>query len=179
MLFLSCMEEIVNRVQNSGLVAVDLADYLPAQSDLSEFDFAPRLWNGLILKEKDFRDFLASNDWSSYTNKHVYLHCSADAILPSWAFMIVSSKLIGIAKTITIGSLQDAKQMAMTHTIQSLNIDEFTDGKLIIKGCSDIPNPEAIMSLFLQRVQPVCSSVMYGEPCSTVPIFKRPKPKTV
>ncbi|MDH4474535.1 MAG: DUF2480 family protein [Fluviicola sp.] len=173
------MEEIVNRVQNSGLVAVDLADYLPEQSDLSEFDFAPRLWNGLILKEKDFRDFLAAHDWSSYTNKHVYLHCSVDAILPSWAFMIVSSKLIGIAKTITIGSLQDAKQTAMTYSIQSLNTEEFKDGKLIIKGCSDIPNPEAVMSLFLQRVQPVCSSVMYGEPCSTVPIFKRPKSKTV
>ncbi len=173
------MEEIVNRVQNSGLLAVDLADYLPAASEMSEFDFAPRLWNGLILKEKDFRDFLASHDWSIYTNRHVYLHCTADAILPSWAFMIVSSKLIGIAKTITIGSLQDARQMAITHAIQHLNVEEFKDGKLIIKGCSELPNPEAVMSLFLQRVQPVSSSIMYGEPCSTVPIFKRPKPKTV
>ncbi len=173
------MEEIVNRVQNSGLLAVDLADYLPKPSEMSEFDFAPRLWNGLILKEKDFRDFLASHDWSVYDGKHVYLHCSAEAILPSWAFMIVSSRLIGIAKTITVGSLQDAKQMAMTQAIGELNADDFKDGKLIIKGCSDIPNPEALMSLFLQKVQPVSASVMYGEPCSTVPIFKRPKPKAV
>lgn len=173
------MEEIINRVQNSGLLAVDLADYLPKSTEITEFDFAPRLWNGLILKEKEFRDFLSSHDWSVYANQHVYLHCTVDAILPSWAFMIVSSKLIGIAKTITIGSLQDAKQMAMTHAIQSLNPEDFKDGKLIIKGCSELPNPEAVMSLFLQRVQPVCSSIMYGEPCSTVPVFKRPKPKTV
>jgi len=169
------MEEIINRVQNSGLIAVDLASYLPQPESLGEFDFAPRLWNELILKEKDFRVFLAEYDWSVYKNKHVYLFCSVEAILPSWAFMIVSSKLIGIAKTITIGSIQDAKQSAMVQTIQELNLDEFKDGKLIIKGCSDIPNPESVMSLFLQRVQPVCSSVMYGEPCSTVPIFKRPK----
>lgn len=171
------MEEIVNRVQNSGLIAIDLADYQPASSSLMEFDFAPRLWEGLILKEKDFRAFLAEHDWSVYQGKHVFLHCTADAILPSWAFMIVSSKLIGIADTITIGSKQDARQMAMTKTIESLDIEPFRDGKLIVKGCSDIPNPEAMMSLFLQRVQPVCQSVMFGEPCSTVPIYKRPKVK--
>jgi Protein of unknown function (DUF2480) len=173
------MEEIVNKVQNSSLIAVDLADYLPHASEMGEFDFAPQLWNGLILKEKDFRDFLAAHDWSIYASKHVYLHCSVDAILPSWAFMIVSSKLIGIAKTITVGTLQDAKQLAMTHAIQELKITDFQDGTLIIKGCSEIPNPEAVMSLFLQRVQPVCSSIMYGEPCSTVPVFKRPKPKAI
>jgi hypothetical protein len=169
------MEEIVNRVQNSGLIAVDLADYLPGTEELMEFDFAPRLWNELVLKEKDFRVFLAEHDWSIYHQKHVYLHCSTDAILPSWAFMIVSSKLIGIAKTITIGSISDAKQTAMAKAIQQLDVTQFNDGKLIIKGCSDIPDPEEMMSQFLQRVQPVCSSVMYGEPCSTVPIFKKQK----
>jgi hypothetical protein len=172
------MEEIVNKVQNSSLIAVDLADYLPSPGDLMEFDFAPRLWNELILKEKDFRTFLSEHDWTAYTGKHVYLHCSTDAILPSWAFMIVSSKLIGIAKTITVGFAQDAKQTAMAQTISNLDLEQFNDGKLIVKGCSDIPNPEAMMSLFLQRVQPVCSSVMYGEPCSTVPIYKKPKVKT-
>jgi hypothetical protein len=172
------MEEIVNRVQNSGLIAVDLADYLPASEEVMDFDFAPRLWNELILKEKDFRTFLAEHDWSIYHRKHVYLHCSTDAILPSWAFMIVSSKLIGIAKTITIGDEQDARQTAMGKTIQELDLEPFKDGKLIIKGCSDIPDPEEMMSRFLQRVQPVCASVMYGEPCSTVPIFKKPKLKS-
>jgi hypothetical protein len=111
------MEEIVNRVQNSGLIAVDLADYLPADSEMIEFDFAPHLWNELVLKEKDFRMFLSEHDWSIYHQKHVYLHCSTDAILPSWAFMIVSSKLIGIAATITIGDINDARQTAMAKNI--------------------------------------------------------------
>lgn len=171
------MEEIVNRVQNSGLMAIDLADYKPTESSLKGFDFAPLLWEEMILKEKDFRAFLKAYDWSEYKGKHVYLYCSADAILPSWSFMLVSSYLIGIAESITIGSAPDARQTAMTATIQSLDVSAFTDGKLIVKGCSDIPNPEAMMSLFLQKVQPVCHSVMYGEPCSAVPVYKRPKVK--
>lgn len=171
------MEEIVNRIQNSGLMAIDLADYRPDEASLVPFDFAPRLWNELILKEKDFRVFLAEHDWNEYEGKHVYLFCSVEAILPSWAYMIVSSKLIGKAASITIGDRNDARQAAMTATIRSLDLEQFRDGKLIVKGCSDIPNPEAIMSLFLEQIQPVCASVMYGEPCSTVPIFKRPKVK--
>jgi len=173
------MEEIVNRVQNSGLLAVDLADYLPSEKELEPFDFAPRLWNELILKEKDFRVFLGEHDWTIYQGKHVYLFCSVEAILPSWAFMIVSSKLTGIAATVTVGEKQDAKQAAMAQKIGLLDQNDYIDAKLIIKGCSDIPNPEAMMSLFLQKVQPVCSSIMYGEPCSTVPIYKRPKVKQV
>lgn len=173
------MEPIVNRVEQSGLIAVDLADYLPKESILMAFDFAPHLWNGLVLKEKDFREFLGQHDWSAYADKHVYLFCSEDAILPSWAFMIVSSKLIGIAAGITVGSKQDAMQAAMSARIEGLDLSEFDGGKLIVKGCSDIPNPEAMMSQFLQKVQPVVSSVMYGEPCSTVPIYKKPKLKQV
>lgn len=169
------MEAIINRVQNSGLMAIDLADYLPSQNMFIGFDFAPYLWNGLVLKEKDFRTFLAEHDWNQYTGKHVYQFCSVDAILPSWAFMLVSSKLTGFAETITIGDLSDSRQAALLHQIASLNQADFTDAKLIVKGCSDIPNPEAAMSLFVQKVQPVCSSIMYGEPCSTVPVYKRPK----
>jgi len=167
--------EIVNRIQNSGLLAIDLADYLPSNKDLAPFDFAPQLWNGLILKEKDFRVFLAEHNWDQYAGKHVYLFCSEEAILPSWAYMIVSSKLIGKAATISVGTAEDAKQAAMQSTITALDPETFRDAKLIVKGCSDIPNPEAMMSLFLQKVQPVSSSIMYGEPCSTVPIFKKPK----
>ena len=169
------MSEIVNKVQESGLIAIDLADYLPSMNDFVGFDLEPTLWNGLVLKEKDFREFVKLHDWQQYQNKYVYVFCSVDAILPSWAFMLVTSKLIGIAKLVTIGSLDNAKQEAMSFQINQLKSDDFIDGKLIVKGCSDIPNPEAMMSLFLTKVQPVCSSVMFGEPCSTVPIFKRPK----
>lgn len=169
------MTEIVNKVQNSGLIAVDLADYLPKDIHFAAFDFEPVLWNGMVLKEKDFRAFVKEHDWSQYKDKLVYVFCSVDAILPSWAFMLVSSQLIGIAKLITIGSLEVAMQEAMAMEINQLDVNQFVDGKLIVKGCSAIPNPEAMMSLFLSRVQPVCSSVMFGEPCSTVPIFKKPK----
>ena len=124
------MEEIVNKVQQSGLIAVDLADYLPAASAFEGFDFAPRLWNGLVLKEKDFRDFLKEHDWSQYAGKHVYLFCSEEAILPSWAFMIVSSKLVGVAASVTVGDLQDARQAAMEQTIRSLDMQQFADGNM-------------------------------------------------
>lgn len=173
------MEEIVNRVEKSGLIAVDLADYCPNDSEILGFDFEPALWNGLVLKEKDFRDYVRQFDWSIYLNKHAYIFCSVDAILPSWAYMLTSSYLIGIAATITVGSFEEAKQKGMEKNINAIDPELFQDGKLIVKGCSDIPNPEALMSLFLSKIQPVCSSVMYGEPCSTVPIFKRAKVKSL
>lgn len=169
------MDEIINRVQNSGLTAIDLADYLPAATHFVGFDFAPYLWNGLVLKEKDFRAFMAEYDWNQLQDKHVYLFCSVEAILPSWSFMLVTSRLTGIAKTVTIGELSEARQTAITSAIAALDQQSFVDAKLIVKGCSDIPSPEAVMALFVQKVQPVCSSIMYGEPCSTVPIYKRLK----
>lgn len=171
------MSEIVNKVAQSGLIAVDLAEYCPKNAAFAGFDFEPSLWQGLVLKEKDFRDYVKQFDWNQFENKHVYLFCSVEAILPSWAFMLVSSKLVGIADSVTIGDLADAKQKALEICIEKLDVQQFADGKLIVKGCSDIPNPEAAMSQFLVKVQPVCSSIMYGEPCSTVPIYKKPKQK--
>lgn len=171
------MSEIVNRVEHSGLIAVDLADFSPKNTDFAGFDFEPVLWNGLVLKEKDFREYVKLFDWNQYQDKHVYLFCSVDAILPSWAFMLVSSKLVGIAKTVVAGTLPEAKQKALELAISQLDVQQYADGKLIVKGCSDIPNPEAAMTQFLMKVQPVCSSIMYGEPCSTVPIYKKPKLK--
>ncbi len=174
-LYICSMEELVNKVAQSGLISVDLMDYCPKESAFMGFDFAPALWNGFVLKEKEFREFVKNHDWHSYAGKIAYLYCSVDAILPSWAFMLVSSKLIGIADSIQVGSLQEARQKELEKAILSLDITEFTDGKLIVKGCSAIPKPESAMSLFLQRVQSICSSVMYGEPCSTVPVYKKSK----
>lgn len=171
------MSEIVNKVAQSGLIAVDLAEYCPKNGDFAGFDFEPSLWQGLVLKEKDFRDYVKTFDWNQFQDKHVYLYCSVEAILPSWAFMLVSSKVVGIAHSVTIGTLAHARQKALELQIDQLDVEQFSDGKLIVKGCSDIPNPEAAMSQFLVKVQPVCSSIMYGEPCSTVPIYKKPKQK--
>ena len=128
------MSEIVNKVAQSGLIAVDLAEYCPKNSEFAGFDFEPSLWQGLVLKEKDFRDYVKSFDWNQFHGKHVYLFCSVDAILPSWAFMLVSSKLVGIAESVTIGNLADAKQNALEISIEQLDIRECTDGKLIVKG---------------------------------------------
>ncbi|WP_343606366.1 DUF2480 family protein [Fluviicola sp.] len=169
------MSEIVNRVEQSGLISVDLADYCPKNSEFMGFDFEPSLWNGLVLKEKDFREYVKTFDWNQFAGKHAYLYCSVEAILPSWAFMLVSSKLVGIAASVSIGTLAEAKQKALELYIDQLDTTPFTDGKLIVKGCSDIPQPEAAMSQFLVKVQPICSSIMYGEACSSVPIYKKPK----
>lgn len=169
------MEEIVNKVAQSGLISVDLESYIPKNNAFAGFDFKPALWNELVLKEKDFRTYVADFDWTEMQDKHVYLYCSADAILPSWAFMLVASKLVNIASTVTVGDLNAAKQQVLETILTNLDKTPFHDGKLIVKGCSNIPHPERAMALFLQQVQPVCSSIMYGEPCSTVPIYKRPK----
>lgn len=169
------MTAIVNRVEQSGLIAVDLADYSPKLSDIIGFDFAPVLWNELVLREKDFREFVKAHDWNLYQSKHVYVHCSVDAILPSWAYLLLTSQLVGIATTVTVGNLADAKQRAIELAIDELDLSRFENGKLIVKGCSDLPNPEAILNRFLWKVQPICSSIMFGEPCSTVPIYKKKK----
>lgn len=169
------MEEVVNKVAQSGLISVDLESYIPKLNNFIGFDFKPALWNELVLKEKDFRAYLADFDWSGMQDKHVYLYCSADAILPSWAFMLVASKLVNVASSVTVGDLDTAKQQVLESILNELEIESFRDGKLIVKGCSNIPHPERAMALFLSKVQPVCSSIMYGEPCSTVPIYKRPK----
>jgi hypothetical protein len=169
------MEEIVNKVAGSGLIQVDLLDYLPKNSDIIPFDFAPFLWEGLVLREKEFRANLKEHDWSAYENKVVYLFCSTDAILPSWAFLLVNSYLSPIARLTVAGDQNDAKQAALIQTINELDLNQFADGKLIVKGCSELPDSSNAMITFFTRVQTVCSSIMFGEPCSTVPIFKRKK----
>ena len=169
------MEEIVNKVENSGLIQVDLLDYLPKQNELVPFDFAPFLWEGLVLREKEFRASLKEHDWSQYQDKVVYLFCSSDAILPSWAFLLVNTYLSPIAKMAVAGNKDDAKQAALIQAINELDLKQFENGKLIVKGCSDLPDSSNAMMTFFSRVQTVCSSIMFGEPCSTVPIYKKPK----
>lgn len=166
------MEEIKNKVKESGLISLDLADFKP-KSDLTGIDLANCLWQGLILKEKDFRAWIKEHDWTQYKGKSVYIFCSADAILPTWAYMLVGSQLVGLAETFLVGSKEDLEKEIVTQNIRKLNISEFQDGRIIIKGCSDISNPDYAMTELIRYLQPVARSIMYGEPCSTVPLFKR------
>jgi hypothetical protein len=166
------MEEIVNKVAQSGLVTVDLEEMYPAGPRLS-LDIAGQLWQGIALKEKDFRDFIKTNDWEQYRDAYVAVYCSADAIIPHWAYMLVASKLDGIVKRVIYGSPEMLEQILFEEIISKLNIEEFRDRRIVIKGCSQKPVPVAAYAALVSKLQPVAKSIMYGEPCSTVPVFKR------
>ncbi len=165
------MEEIVNKVQQSGLIQLDLATFKPTEEQ-EGIDLASQLWKGLVLKEKEFRTWIKSHDWQSYQGKAVYIHCSADAIVPTWAFVLVGSMLHGIADTAVVGNKEDLEKELIRKKIDGFDTSAIINGKIIIKGCSDIPFPEFSMNRLVQRIQPFATSIMYGEPCSTVPIYK-------
>ena len=166
------MTEIRNRVKESGLITLDLGDFKPSGQMLS-IDLADQLWQGLVLKEKDFRTWISSNNWDEYADKNVHVHCSVDAIIPTWAYMLVGSELNKVSANFVIGTKEDLEKALILTKIQSLDLSEFNDGRIIIKGCSDISAPEYAMTELCKRLQTVAKSIMYGEPCSTVPVFKR------
>lgn len=169
------MEEIRNKIKESGLINLDLADFKPNKGSITEFDIANHLWQGLVLKEKDFRTFLAENDWSVYQDKNVFIHCSADAIVPTWAYMLVAVKLQDIAAFAVVGNEIDLQKAIISSKIDALDTTAFTDGRFIIKGCADIACPEFAMVTLTQKLIPIAKSIMYGEPCSTVPVYKAPR----
>lgn len=166
------METIRNKVQESGLISMDLANYKPS-FPITEIDLAEQLWQGLVLKEKDFRSWIKENDWSAYQGKAVYIHCSADAIIPTWAYMLVASQLEGNSESYLVGTREDLLKKLIRAQIAKIDLSTLKDGKVIIKGCSDIPFPDFAMVTMIEHIQPVVKSIMYGEPCSTVPVFKR------
>jgi hypothetical protein len=166
------MDEIKNKVKGSGLIQLDLADYKP-RVPMVGIDLAAQLWQGLVLKEKDFRAWIKENDWNAYENKAVFIFCSADAIVPTWAYMLVASALQSIAKKVLVGTQLDLEKALISEAITAIDLTEFQDGKVIVKGCSDIAAPEFAMVTLLTHLQGVVQSIMYGEPCSTVPIYKR------
>ena len=168
------MEEIKNKVKESGLVQMDLADFKP-QIAIEGIDLATQLWQGFVLREKDFRTWIQEEDWSKYTEKAIYIHCSADAIVPTWAFMLVASALVGKAKTIVVGNKSDLEKQLIAENIQILDLENYKEKRVIIKGCIDISCPEFAMVTLLNKLQPFVLSIMYGEPCSTVPVYKKSK----
>jgi len=166
------MDEIVNKVAASGLVTIDLEEFFPSGERVS-IDLAEQLWQGLALREKDFRTWIQSHDWSEYQGKHVAVFCSVDAIIPAWAFMLVASALSDYAATVVHGSRAELEQVLFRSMIDSLDMNEYRDKRCIVKGCSDLPVPQSAYSHLVMRLRPVVRSIMFGEPCSTVPVYKR------
>ncbi len=166
------METIINKVAQSGLVTFNLEDYYDKGERLA-LDIKDVLFMGLILKEKDFRDFIKQNDWEKYRDKNVAIMCSADAIIPTWAYMLIAAKLTGVANYFIFGTLAELENSLFEKALNKINVEEFRDKKLVIKGCSHLPVPNYAYVEISRILLPVVSSLMYGEPCSTVPVYKR------
>ncbi len=166
------MSKIVNKVAQSGLVVFDLEEIFP-EGERVLLDIQEQLFHGLILKEKDFRNYISTNDWSTYNEKHVAITCSADAIIPVWAFMLLSVALKDHAKTVVFGTLEDLEIQLFRKKLDTVNWSDYQDARVIVKGCSHKPVPDAIYIETSNRLLPYVKSMMYGEPCSTVPLFKR------
>jgi hypothetical protein len=165
-------EVLVNKVANSGLITLDLEKYLPA-GEAAAFDLKDHLFMGLILKEKDFREALKNLDWAVYQNKNVAVFCSADAIIPMWAYMLVAAYLQPVAKEVYAGSEEEMQKHLFLKNIEAINTDEFAEQRVVVKGCGDVPIGSFAYAAITKILQPVAKSIMYGEPCSTVPIYKK------
>ncbi|MFD2593713.1 DUF2480 family protein [Sphingobacterium griseoflavum] len=165
-------ETIVNKVAQSGIITVDLAKYAPA-GDILVYDVKENLFHGLILKEKDFRAFIQAHDWEQYEGKHIGIVCSADAIVPTWAYMLLATKLTPYARSVHFADQQEILQILFTAALDRIDYSTFQDQRVVVKGCGDIYVPESAFVKFTVELSKVAKSVMYGEPCSTVPVFKR------
>lgn len=162
----------VNKVSESGIVTLDLEEFYPTE-EIAVFDMKDYLFMGLILKEKDFRESLKNLDLSTYTGKTVAVTCSADAVIPMWAYMLAASYLQPVAKEVAFGTVEELKKNLLLKNIAQLQVADFVDKRVVIKGCGEIPVGEAAYLQATQLLRPVVKSIMYGEPCSTVPIYKK------
>lgn len=166
--------EIINRVANSPLVLFDLEEhYHPGERVL--FDIKEQLFQGMILREKDFRSFVKDYDWSTMQGKNVALHCSADAIIPTWAYMLLSSAISPYANKVVFGELKDLEQALYQEALTKVDWESFKDAKVVVKGCGKLPVPVYAYVEATRILREKASSIMYGEPCSTVPVYKKPR----
>jgi hypothetical protein len=168
------MDEIKNKVAGSGLITLSLEDYYPQGPRLS-LDISPWLYEGLILREKDFRVYLKEHNWQQYEGAYVALFCSADAIVPQWSYMLLASYLSPFAKKVVYGSPEQLEAMVMEQSLAKADLSEYLDKRVILKGCGDLPIPPHAYLYFTTRLQEVAKTIMFGEACSTVPIYKKAK----
>ena len=165
-------ENIINRVAQSGLISFDLAELYP-KGERIVYDIKQNLFHGLILREKDFREFVKEHNWQQYSGKHVAITCTADAIVPTWAYMLLANKMSSIAETLVFGDLETLETVLFDRVVNTLDLEKYRDQRLVIKGCGDVPVPVSAFVSLTEKLTKVAKSIMYGEPCSTVPIFKR------
>jgi hypothetical protein len=168
------MEEIINRVATSNLITLDLEDYYHV-GERVVYDLKDNLFHGLILKEKDFRDFLKQRDWTQYQGKNVALVCSADAIVPTWAYMLLALHLEPFANMVVFGDLQALEDALFRQALSKIDLQALDGAKVVVKGCSKFPVPVSAYVEISRLLRPVVQSLMYGEPCSTVPLYKKTK----
>ncbi len=167
-------EEIINKVANSVLEVFDLEDYYP-NGIRTQIDISQWLFEGFLLKEKDFREALKNHDWEQYKSHFVAINCSTDAIIPAWATILVTVYLTPFAKKIVTGTMSDLDTALYQEILPTLDFSKYQDKPVILKGCSKKPVPESAYIMAIQQLQPVAKSIMYGEACSAVPLFKKSK----
>lgn len=165
-------KEIVNRVANSQLINIDLEDFYP-EGERVLFDIKEWLFAEQILKEKDFRKSVKNHNWNTYQNKYIALTCSSEAIIPSWAYLLISVELSPFAKKIIVGNLETLETSIFQEIIDGLPVKNYINKPVIIKGCSNKPIPETAYTLLIARLLPLVRSIMYGEACSSVPLYKK------
>lgn len=168
------MEEIVNKVTNSVLVVFDLEDFYP-DGNRTQIDISQWLFDGFLLKEKDFREALKNHDWSQYQNHYVAILCSTGAIIPAWASILVTTYVSSYAKKVVLGTIEDLNTSLYQDILNQIDYSKYQDKPLILKGCSKRPVPESAYIFAVQHLQKVAKSIMYGEACSAVPMFKKGK----
>jgi len=165
-------QPLVNRVANSRITTLDLESLYPS-GEILPFDLKGYLYMELILKEKDFREALKAHDWQQYKGKNLAVFCSADAIIPMWAYMLVATYATPFANDIALCNPENFVETAFQKKINALNISDYEGARIVVKGCSDKPVPASAYLEVTRRLQPVAQSIMFGEPCSTVPVYKR------
>ena len=170
--------EFVNKVSESGIITLNLEDFYP-KDETAVFDMKDHLFMGLILKEKDFRETMKNLDLTPYKDKNIALTCTADAVIPVWAYMLVASYLQPVAKEIVFGDADFLHKTLFLKNIDKINTEDYTDQRVVIKGCGELPISETAYVAITNQLRPVVKSIMYGEPCSTVPVYKKPKTPTV
>jgi hypothetical protein len=165
-------EIIINKVENSGLITFNLEDYY-AKGDRVLLDIKNQLFQGLILKEKDFREFVKNHEWQQYQDKFLAITCTVDAIVPTWAYMLMAAELEPYAKRFVFGDLKVLETVLFMDCLKTIDLSQFQDERVIIKGCSKYPVPESAYVELTRLLRPYAKSIMFGEACSTVPLYKR------